>query len=216
MLYTNNRVRLQEQLVRKYNNVCVVVKRGAGLETSVTAALPVIRARLPKYVVITAGICDVRDSKSKTTLRHAALEITITQYKKAMDNVTELLSDLFPNVVVIFAPVTGMDLADYNHPRKKYLVGTELERYLQEKVQHPQQKPLNDIIVELIRVTTEYNQSRGVLTPWTTGSIHKYYNKAYHHNYQHLPDGCHLSETGLKFWAVKIARCIEKMEARRN
>ena len=106
-----------------------------------------------------------------------------------------------------------MDLADYNHPRKKYLVGTELERYLQEKVQHPQQKPLNDIIVELIRVTTEYNQSRGVLTPWTTGSIHKYYNKAYHHNYQHLPDGCHLRETGLKFWAVKIARCIEKMEA---
>ena len=36
-------VGLQEQLEKKYNNVCVV-KRGAGLETSVTAALTVIRA----------------------------------------------------------------------------------------------------------------------------------------------------------------------------
>ena len=44
-------VGLQEQLEKKYNNVCVVVKRSAELETSVTAALTVIRARLPKYVV---------------------------------------------------------------------------------------------------------------------------------------------------------------------
>ena len=119
--------------------------------------------------------------------------------------------DVSPHTKVIFNPVTGVDLQDYNSKDRTGLSGDELKKYQEQKVQHPMQKILNQTVIKINREIALFNHDNNVATPWSASLVHKREGKdKYYHHYQYLSDGCHLLPELSDYWATKFQSCISK------
>lgn len=195
-------------------NITVLTHPGSGTELAVLKSLAEIKRLKPDLIIITTGICDLT-YKSLTTkkvgLRHDQVAINADHVLQAMASAYDLIR-AHGDVMVSFATVTGVDMADYNHPGRKQM---NLDRYLEyctnEKVAHADQSKLNDSVLEINRRIVKLNKGHSAKTVWLAGLIHAYYNKSYHHCYKRLWDGCHPDAVTTRAWACQIVKSIGRI-----
>ena len=186
----------------------------AGLTMAATTFLSEIITLKPAYVIISAGICEVtlkNNISKKYTVKSTEPEASVQSYKEAMSETKNLIQDVSPCTKVIFNPVTGVDLEDYNTKARSGLTGDYLKRYQDKKICQPMRNILNQTIIKINREIAAYNYENKVATPWSAGLVHKREGKdKYYHHYQYLSDGCHLLPEMLSHWATKFQYCISK------
>ena len=179
-----------------------------------TTFLSDIIATKPDYVIISAGICEVtlkNNISKKYTVRFTDPEESVQSFKDAMVETKNLINNVSPSTKVIFNPITGVDLEDYNTKARIGLTGEDLRRYQKSKCPHPMQGILNEAVIKINREIAAYNYVNKVATPWSASLVHKRDGKdRYYHHYQYLSDGCHLLPELINFWANKFQSCISK------
>ena len=132
-------------------------------------------------------------------------------YLEAMEEAKSLIQDVLPNTQILFNPITGIDLADYNSKERKGLNGEELRVYHESKVNHPMQIIINDTVIRINQKISKFNNDNKVATPWSAPLVHKYEKgPRYYHHYQYLSDGCHLLDECIVIWAEKFQKAITK------
>ena len=186
----------------------------AGLVMAATNFLSTIIEMKPEYVIIAAGICEVtlkNTTTKKYTVRCTEVEEAVQLYVDAMNEAKSLIQDVSQGTRVIFNPVTGVDLEDYNSKNRKGLEGPALEEYHNNKCIHPMQDTLNKTVIAINQKIAKVNYENKVATPWSATLVHKHEkgNKYYHH-YQYLADGCHLLDECKLFWAEKFQKAVTK------
>ena len=194
-------------------NFRVFTRKGSGIELAVTMFLSDIVRERPDLVIITNGLCDLtyRNRITKITgLVCQSVDEATTMYQSKMQSAYSLIQSVSGTTSVVFAPVTGVDLTDYNNTTGRHLEGDALQRYHAEKHIHPLQPLLNETIIAVNRLIATFNEQNNMLTPWTANIVHKYYNHKYHHCYHNLADGCHLTTTARCYWAKHLHKCILK------
>ena len=206
---------LQEKLnnTQSYEFVVRFVS-SAGLVMVATKFLSEMINLKPEYVIIGAGICEVT-LKSKASKKYSVKCMDIDEatelYVEAMEETKNLIQDVLPDTKVIFNPVTGVDLEDYNTKARNGLTGDELRYYHENKSIHPMQEILNNSVISINKKIVKFNYANKVATPWSAGLVHKHdKGEKYHHHYQYLADGCHLLDECQEFWASKFQKAISK------
>ena len=184
--------------------------RGAGYRGAVTRARETILSFRPANIILCVGICDItiRDKKTKTTdLRYSTLD-------EAVEHVLEELNLALAEMVglgisrISLATITGLDLASYNR-----LINTNTGE--QAKNQYAgKQDLLNRVIVAINQRLVAKNKLSGVPTTWVAGYVHRYFRKHYHHYYNRLQDGCHLSTKAAIYWVEQIIKTATQFAAR--
>ena len=96
------------------------------------AARPMVRDHHPRYVTVMAGICDITyRNKSRTTmLRYSTQQETVLYYRTALKSSHSLLISMFPGIKVNYAPLTGLELLDYNNPARRGISPSERSRII--------------------------------------------------------------------------------------
>ena len=186
----------------------------AGLVMAATKFLSEMIKLKPEYVIVAAGICEIT-LKNKTTKQYTVKCTNIAEsaklYVEAMEETVNLIHDVLPETKVIFNPVTGVDLEDYNTKARNGLVGEDLRMYHESKTPHPIQDILNVSVININKKIAKYNHTNKVATPWSATLVHKHdKGEKYHHHYQYLSDGCHLLDECAEFWAAKFQKAIKK------
>ena len=186
----------------------------AGLVMAVTNFLSELIKDEPEYVIIAAGICEVtlkNNTTKKYSIRYTDPDESVRSYLEAMNEAKGLLQDVLPDTKVIFNPVTGVDLEDYNTKARNGLTGEDLREYHDNKPVHPMQEVLNTSVVAINREISRFNHSNKIATPWSASLVHKHEKGSkYYHHYQYLSDGCHLLDECKKYWAYKFQSAITK------
>ena len=206
---------LQDTLDRSEPHVFVVrFVSSAGLVMAATKFLSEIIKIKPDYIIIAAGICEVtlkNNVTKKYTVKCVDPDECVRQYTVAMEETLSLIKDVLPTAKVIFNPVTGVDLEDYNSKARTGLIGEDLKTYHANKQAHPMQEILNNSVVKINKKIAKFNYDNKLATPWSASLVHKQEkgNKYYHH-YQYLSDGCHFLEECRIYWADKFQRAITK------
>ena len=166
----------------------------------------------PEYVIIAAGICEVtlkNNITKKYTVRYTDPEECKKAYLESMQETKNLIQDVLSHTKVIFNPVTGVDLEDYNSKARKGLSGEDLREYHENKKVHPMQEILNSSVVKVNQKISKFNYDNKVATPWSASLVHKHEKgPGYFHHY--LSDGCHLTDECSEFWAEKFQKAITK------
>ena len=185
----------------------------AGLVMAATKALSEAIKLKPDYIIIAAGICEVT-LKNRITKLYTVKCTDVTEatkaYSEAMEETKSLFEDVLPNTKIIFNPVTGVDLTDYNSKSRKGLFGDELKVYHENKELHPMQDTLNATVISINKEIAKFNYNHKVATPWSASLVHKYEKKKYYHHYQYLSDGCHLMDECKEYWAEKFHKANSK------
>lgn len=214
IVITDSRGRgLQELLNARQDlgKVLILAHGGAGAEMAVLKSMKAIKQERPNLVILAAGVCDLtwRHSETKvTSLRNKELEGSVKQVITALQSACELLR-VTGEYHVSVATVTGIDLADYNHPTRKRMNQEQYSHYVSTtKIIHKEQITLNEAINEINRRITSLNKEAGMPTTWTAGVVHSHFNKLTHHYYRRLTDGCHLDNNTKKGWVKQIAKTI--------
>ena len=90
---------------------------------------------------------------------------------------------MFPGIKVNYAPLTGLELLDYNNPARRGISPSEYKDYkLSTATGTSEYQPLISSLVEEIHgEVVGFKRSNNVITPWTSHFIHKYA----HHRYTH-------------------------------
>ena len=127
-----------------------------------------------------------------------------------IDKATGILTSTLKSSKVVFAPLTGIDLADYNGYERRGLTGEELRQYQQSKQRHPLQDQLNESVISINREISRHNAKNAMFTPYTATLVHKKYHGKYLHYYNNLNDGCHLTDDAKQYWASEILKCVRK------
>ena len=186
----------------------------AGLVMVATKHLTELIKIQPEYVIIAVGICEVTMKNKRTkkyTLKYTDIDDTVKAYEEAIVDCRSLILDVLPNTKVIFNPVTGLDLEDYNSKLRKGLTGDALKKYHEEKPINPLQSLLNSSVISINQKIANVNHTNYVATPWSASLVHKSEKGGkYYHHYQYLSDGCHLLDKCQAFWAQKFHIAIEK------
>ena len=194
-------------------NVQVLAHSGAGFELAAIKSLHTIRINKPHAIIIMAGVCDItrRDRTTKITqLRYENVEECVQHVINAAKAAYELLEAAGQHKISI-ATVTGLNLTDYNNRQRKYMTDDEYDSYSNTRLEHSTQDCLNDSIIEINRQITALNKANAVPSTWTSTTVHSYYRKRHHHNYQNLADGCHPNEETKLRWAKQIAKSVHRM-----
>ena len=185
--------------------------KGAGYELAVIKSLNAIKSLRPDLIIIMAGICDLtwRDKITKiTSIRYKNSEETVQHVVDAAKAAHDLLRAT-NDYKISFATLTGIDLADYNHPPRKNMTSDEYKTYtINQKQPHEDQNTLNKAIIEINRQLTSINQANGVPTAWTAGVVHNYFRGKYHHYYVKLVDGCHADDRTKIEWAKRLTKAL--------
>lgn len=192
----------------------VISHSGKGYNAALNASINQIRLTKPERIIVMLGICTItkRDPITKQTfLRSTEVQELVTNVMTEIRNTYQIIQGLHA-CQVSYATVTGLDIADYNNYRRKFMDEKQYNLYcLTTKTLHPQQVTLDKIILELNRRITAFNQSNNIPTTWTATAIHAYHNKKYHHYYKKLYDGCHPTKATIKYWAKQIVRVVRRM-----
>ena len=192
----------------------VLTYRGSGYELAAIRALPIIKAIKPDLIIFFLGICDL-------TTKCKASGLTSLRYTTQADNVQAVIEAAkasytllrsFGEHQISFATLTGIDLADYNYPARKFMSQSEYRRYCtQFKQVHSDQKLLNNSLLEINRQLTAINRYTATPTTWTGGVVHSYFKNAHHHYYKRLIDGCHADSTTKIKWAAQIIKSTSRI-----
>lgn len=176
----------------------VLVYPGAGMVDVVKRSELIICRERWTQIYILAGLCDitVKDPLSKcVTNRHASTAVALAIYQsemnKAQEEIKAMLKYRAP-VKVIFAPVTGMNLAVYNKRQNN-------------QMDEVSQRQLNESIAVVNSTIINRNTLLGLATPWTHSVIHRRTRTSFSNLYHKLSgDGCHLSPPVLTHWAETL------------
>ena len=145
---------LQEKMDNtKPNRFVVRSVSSAGLVMAATKFLAEMIKVNPEYVSIASGICEVtlkNKLTKKYTLKNSDIDDSVKPYVKAREEAVSLIHNVLPNTRVIFNPITGVDLQDYNSKALNGLTGEALKEYHELKPIHPMQRILNDSIVSVV------------------------------------------------------------------
>lgn len=181
--------------------VTVAVYPGADIITSILKARSLLTSRDWSQVYILSGVCNltIKDKKTKKiSLQYTEPQQLLSHFQELLVSAFEKLSSIntsIPsNCKVIFAPITGIELAKYNK--------TVLE---------PHQETLNRCIEIINTEIATFNRIRNVFTPWTSRIIHHRSRGKYHTRYDKLTDdGCHLTPDVTDYWAQSLLEAIVK------
>lgn len=208
---------LLQSLRRKHgvdDEIQVMFHPGNGYEMVALKSLKQITQTKPKLIVIMAGICDLtyKNRMNKiTTLRHS----TVRENTEHVINAARSSHDLLKSVStakIAYATLTGIDIADYNHPPRKHMTSNEYRTYNSStKVTHEMQHTLNSSVIEINRQLTALNKTNSVPTIWTGGVVHNYSSHKHYHYYIRLTDGCHADDQTKAEWAVHILKAIKRI-----
>lgn len=190
---------LQTQFVNNYHRIIVKTYSGAKLYQATKLAENDIKNQQPDQVYVLAGINTITRLNRRTrevSLMSMEKRKIIQQYTDEMNFSSALLRrSTKAGTKIIFAPITGMDLAKYNRVDE----GTMTES----------QNVLNEALTEINSLIIAQNAKYACKTPWTHGIVHRYFRKKYHFQYDRLDnDGCHLTEQVRLFWGRKIVSAI--------
>lgn len=205
---------LQEIMKRSESDYDIYVEAmgGAGSELAAIRAIPVITRHKPELIIIMTGVCDLtwRNRQNKiTALRYREEEECVGGVMRGIESAYEILGAMGQHKISI-ATLTGIDLTDYNNPRRRQMSEEEYSKYCREgKKEHPDQNMLNRVVIEVNRRITALNRKHGVPTTWTSTIVHSYYRNTHHHNYKRLRDGCHPDEGTKGKWAKLILKSIK-------
>lgn len=190
---------LQNEFPDTDHNITVKSYSGAKLYRSTKMAEGEIIKRQPDQIYILSGINTI------TQLNRVTREVSlismdkskiIQQYKDEMNfSLIHLKKITKKDTKIVFAPITGMDMAKYNKVDQRSLVEA--------------QNMLNEAAMEINNLIIAQNTSCACKTPWTHSIVHRYFRGKYHFTYDRLEeDGCHLTDQIRKFWAKKIISAI--------
>lgn len=191
---------LDEELIEQSNiSLKILVYSGAKLYQAVKLAVPVIKEDQPDQVYILAGINNLTRKDKRTRIVSVAsteLYKTTQQFQDEMNFCYALLKKtLHLKVKIVFAPITGMSLHQYN---KVDSARSQIE-----------QEILDKSVIEVNKIIIAFNVNRNCKTPWTHSIIHRHFRGKYHFSYNRLSeDGCHLTSEIRLFWLRKIISAI--------
>ena len=192
----------------------VLTYSGAGYELAAIRAAPIVKAIKPDLIIFFLGICDLTTRYKVTrliTLRHTTLPDNVGAVIEAAKASYTLLRSLGSHHIS-FATLTGIDLADYNHPTRKHMTQEEYKIYcMQLKVVSLDQKLLNESLLEINRQLTVINKHTATPTTWTGGVVHSYFKNTHHHYYNRLADGCHADQPTKIKWAAQLVKSTSRI-----
>lgn len=191
--------RLQNQFKNMDYNIMVKSFSGATLYRSTKLAETDVRNLQPDQVYLLAGINSITHLDKRTrevSLISMDKSKIIQQYIDEMNfSFAHLKRITKEETKIIFAPITGMDLAKYNKVDARLLLES--------------QNILNEAIIGINNLIISRNTTYDCKTPWIHGIVHRYFRKKYHFQYDRLDvDGCHLTDQIRNFWGLKIASAI--------
>lgn len=178
------------------DNIEVAVFGGASLLYAYNLVKPLIEEVNPDLLIIAAGICTITQRiKKRTSLRFKTVEAATRHYLADMNKIVTHAKRDYPDVKLVFAPLTGVNLCAYNELSER----------------HPQQDLLNTTIIAINDSISQFNREINAVTPRTASLFHRKREcGSYTHRYYHLSDGYHLSPTASEYWAKQLARAIDK------
>lgn len=190
---------MQDLFLSADYDIRVVAFSGARSYRAAELAGDVIRIFRPAQIYILAGVNNLTllDRRSrKIRLSHTDGNVIVQQFTHEMNLVTTLLSQSTkPGTKVIFAPITGLNMASYNREDPR--------------LYNFQQSVIDQAVIGINNLVIEHNANSGYKTPWTHSIIHRYFRKKYHFSYERLDaDGCHLTDDIRAFWARKILSAV--------
>lgn len=164
---------------------------GASLTKLVFHAVSLIQHVKPRLMIIMGGINDLTILNRDT--RHVSLKfVNPTAYA---DHIIEIINaarvlvgNEFPNTLLSFAGIIGMDLKKYNR-----MPGAA-----------DCQTSINAAMLDVNKRIADNNHSAGVPHMYFTTKVHKWVEGTCQHRYSLLYDGLHPSETVLKHWIKTI------------
>lgn len=188
-----------EKMLDPQQKINVLYYSGAKLYQAVKLAESKLKHQNSDQVYILAGINNLTKMDRKT--RQVSILVPdktrITQQLSDEINFsyTSLRKIVRQDTKIIFAPITGMNIAQYNKTDPKYC---EEDQFI-----------LNQAILDIHQRIISFNEENGNKTPWTHGIVHRYYRGKYHYAYDRLDyDGCHLTDEVRAFWIRKITTAI--------
>ena len=193
----------------------VLVYPGAGIEMAVLRAIPTLKLFAPDLVLVHVGICDLT-WKNKLTreigLRHATLHENVQHVMESLNSSHDLLSTV-GTFKISYATLTGLDITDCNYRPRSRMNDSEYELYNVTKTVHRDQDVLNNSVIQINKLIVRFNKSHGSGTTWLAGLVHAYSNKAHHHHYRRLSDGCHPTDKTAQAWASQIIKSVARLKA---
>lgn len=180
------------------NQYTLCWRKGLRLNQTADQIAPIITAKRPSLIYILNGICDVTTIRSyrpwSVAKRKPTPDSTLSSYSIEMDS---LHAQLYPmsyflgyKLMIIFAPLVGIDLATYNQD--------------QVPSRSSQQLLLNDSIYLINKHSHTVNTSMGIVTPPLSSTTHVRRRGKYRFNPRMLSDGCHTTRRLSNYWAAKL------------
>lgn len=157
---------------------------GASLTKLVLHALSLIEQVKPRLMIVMGGINDLtlrNHETGRVSLRFTTLNF-VDHIMAIIDSVRILVRNEFPNTLLSFAGIIGMDLNKYNR-----LTGAA-----------DCQSNIDTAILEVNRRIAHNNQAAGMPHSYFTTKVHKWTGGACVHRYSLLYDGLHPADTVLK------------------
>lgn len=164
---------------------------GATLTKLVLHALNLIQHVKPRLMIIMGGINDltIRNLEtSKVSLKFGTPMAYVEHIMSIINSTRVLVGNEFPNTLLSFAGIIGMDLNKYNR-----LPGAA-----------DCQSSINSAILEVNRMNANSNQMAGSPHSYFTTKVHKWVDGTCLHRYSLLYDGLHPNDTVLKHWSETI------------
>lgn len=176
---------------------------GASLSDSVNKSINRLRDTNWTQVYMLAGLCSItkKDAITKiVSLQYSDPHQAVSAFKLEMIHCCETIQANTSSTTTkcIVAPVTGMNLEQYNSRAANWR-------------DPDQQSLLNETIMKINQQIIEFNTANQVFTPWTSRLTHKRNRNTIVHNYALLSsDGCHLSDRLRSHWADAISVAVSK------
>ena len=184
-------------------DIKIISFKGAGYSEATMRAKETISSFKPTIIIMCVGICDItnRDNRTKMTdLRTDKVEIAVEHVIDQINSSWQVLNNLGINHIS-FAMISVINLQRYNRIRNYGVNDQHRVLEIQRK-----QEVLNQSILSINRKIVEINKMNGTPTTWTAGHVHRYFRRHYHHYYDRLHDGCHLSTKAANYWVKQIVK----------
>ena len=195
-------------------NIHVSVNPGSGLTRSAERTKQWIVNNKPDLIIIMSGICDItsKDNISKTIrLKYNTVAEVTETVMRSIRQTYDLIQHI-GEFTVSFSTITGLELADTNNKDRRKMTDNEYRHHsTHTKLTHPQQKTLDEAVIEINRRITAFNETNNTPTTWMAEIVHPYLRGRHRHYYSRLADGCHPSNNTRRRWAHQIVRTIRKM-----
>lgn len=190
---------LEKEFESSVHRVNILIYSGAKLYRAIKLAESEVKRINPDQIYILAGINNLtylNKNTRKVSLSAPEQDSMVQQYCDEMNfSYSRLRKITKPGTKVIFAPLTGMDLAKFNR-----IKAGDIIQY---------QNILNSALLNINNRIIQFNTEHGIKTPWTHAIIHRRYRGVYHFSYERLQDdGCHLTEEIRIFWGQKLVSAI--------